>query len=379
MKIGYDAKRAAHNFTGLGNYSRYIIDGVIVNDNNEIVLYNPKRSAEKEYKVLLENPKVSEVLPSNWFKRAFASFWRSFFLSRELRKDKIDIFHGLSNELPRMIRRRGVLSVVSIHDIIFRRLPHCYRFIDRVIYDYKFRYACKIADRVIAISECTKRDIIEYYNIDPDKITVIYQGCSSIFKQEYSSQFKEEVTKRYALPKKFILNVGTLEERKNLALIVRSLHNLPEDVHIVAVGRRTKYSDAVAEYARINNLSSRVHMLHSVRYADLPVIYSLAEIFAYPSRYEGFGIPIIEAISSGLAVIAATGSCLEEAGGDGAIYVNPDSVEEFTQAAKTLLDSPDKRMMLVQKGREYIKKFDDKVIANQIIETYKKELAKRGK
>lgn len=368
MRIGYDAKRAAHNFTGLGNYSRYVIEGVAKNCDFEISLYTPRKSFNGEYQALYGLRKMSEITPRTFLSRKFSSIWRSFSMVKEIRRNKTDVFHGLSNELPFGIAKSGAKSVVTIHDLIFLRLPHCYKRIDRMIYNYKFRYACEHADRVLAISECTKRDIIEYYHIDPTKISVIYQGCADMFRKKATEELKEEVKKLYHLPDKYILNVGTLEERKNLFLIVKSLIYLPKEIHVVAVGRGTPYSDMVTEYARIHNLSDRVHLLHKVNYAHLPALYQSAEIFAYPSHYEGFGIPIIEAISSGLAVIAATGSCLEEAGGDGAIYVDPNSVEEFVDAAKELLDGD--REEILKKGREHIKKFEREKLSKQIIELY---------
>lgn len=368
MRIGYDAKRAAHNFTGLGNYSRYVIEGVAKNCNFDIYLYNPRESKNGEYQALYRLREISEITPRTFLSRKFSSLWRSFAMIREIQRNKIDIFHGLSNELPFGITKSGAKSVVTIHDLIFLRLPHCYKPIDRTIYNYKFRYACEHSDRIIAVSECTKRDIIEYYHINPDKITVIYQGCADMFREKVSPELKEEVKGVYNLPDKYILNVGTLEERKNLFLIVKSLTYLPKDIHVVAVGRGTPYSEMILEYARIHKLSDRVHLLHKVKYTHLPALYQNAKIFAYPSHYEGFGIPIIEAISSGLAVIAATGSCLEEAGGEGAIYVNPNSVEEFTEAAQKLL-SEDKEE-IIKKGKEHIKKFERGKLSKEIIELY---------
>lgn len=368
MRIGYDAKRAAHNFTGLGNYSRYVIEGVAKNSDFDIFLYTPRTSQNGEYKALYGLGKITEITPRSFLSRKFSSLWRSFSVVDEIRRNKSDLFHGLSNELPFGIEKSGAKSVVTIHDLIFLRLPHCYKAIDRMIYNYKFRYACNHADRIIAVSECTKRDIVEYYHIDPTKISVIYQGCADMFREEATPEMKEEVKAVYNLPEKYILNVGTLEERKNLFLIVKSLLYLPKDVHVVAVGRGTSYSEMITEYARIHHLTERVHMLHKVKYAHLPALYQNATLFAYPSHYEGFGIPVIEAINSGLAVIAATGSCLEEAGGEGAIYVDPNSVEEFTEAAQKLLKGNNEE--LIRKGKEHIKKFEREKLSKQIIRLY---------
>ena len=373
MKIGYDSKRAANNFTGLGNYSRYVIGGVSKNYiNANFTLYVPRTSRNNEYQALFSNSSISEVSPKSTLGKKIPSLWRSFWISNQIKKDKIDIYHGLSNELPFGINRTGAKSIVTIHDLIFLRLPKCYKFFDRLIYNYKFKYACKKANYIVAVSECTKRDIIEYYGINPDKILVIYQGCNSMFQKPVSENLKKEITEIYNLPKRFILNVGTIEERKNLFLIVKSLSQLPDDVHIVAVGRKTKYSDIIMEYVVNNGLTSRVHFLHNVKFTHLPAIYHNAEVFAYPSRYEGFGIPIIEAINCGIPVIAATGSCLEEAGGEGAYYVSPDSVEEFVDCANKLLNNKELAQDVINKGKSHIRKFDNTLLAKNMITLYKK-------
>lgn len=370
MRIGYDAKRAAANFTGLGNYSRYIIKNITELRSDDIILYTPRTSENGEYRSLFVSDRIKERTPVSFLCRKISSLWRSFFEVAQIRRDNIELFHGLSNELPFSIARSKAASVVTIHDLIFRRLPHCYKPIDRFIYNIKFRYACRNADRVIAISECTKRDIVEFYGIDPQRISVVYQSCSHIFKQDTTEEQKESVRVKYNLPSKFILNVGTLEERKNLFLIVKSLVRLPKDVHLVAVGRRTPYSDMVKEYARIHGVEERLHMIHKMKYEDLPVVYRCADLFAYPSHYEGFGIPVIEAINSSLAVIAATGSCLEEAGGGGAVYIDPYSEDEFVAAAVRLLGDAEYRESIIKCGREYILRFDDKILAQQMYGIY---------
>lgn len=373
MKIGYDAKRAAANFTGLGNYSRYVISGIAEESSrNDISLYVPRVSKNVEYRDLLSFSNVSEHLPQSTLGTKFSSLWRSFSIVNQLKRDKIEIYHGLSNELPFGINKTAIKSVVTIHDLIFLRLPFCYKFIDRFIYNIKFRYACKNSDKIIAVSECTKRDIIEFYGINPQKVEVIYQGCNKMFKEQSTAQQKEDVRSTYNLPERYILNVGTLEKRKNLFLIVKALKNLPEDIHLVAVGRRTSYSDMVMQYAKTNGISHRVHYLHKVAFKHLPAMYQCAEVFAYPSYYEGFGIPLIEAINCGLPVVAATGSCLEEAAGEGAIYVNPDNVEQFQEVINKLLNDRELRAKLINAGKEHIKKFDEKLLAMKILELYEK-------
>ena len=180
----------------------------------------------------------------------------------------------------------------------------------------------------------------------------------------------EDVRKRLSLPERYILSVGTIEERKNTALIVRALPAIPE-LSLVIVGKRTAYTSYVEATAKECKVQDRVHILSGVDTADLPAVYRMADVFVYPSRYEGFGIPVLEALCSGVPVISATGSCLEEAGGDAAIYVDPDSVEELTRKIVQVLTDRTLRNTMVGKGYVYSSGFTEEVLADRLMEIYR--------
>ena len=379
MKIGFDGKRAAQNFTGLGNYSRYALEAMLEHyPNEEYNVYIPKDVDNAMFNGILarSNARMGKHLPQSSLARKFKSLWRVWGVTDVVAADGVQVFHGLSNELPLNIRSvsPGVRSVVTVHDVIFRRLPKCYPVIDRKIYDFKFRRACRNADHVIAVSECTKRDIVKDYGISPDKVTVIYQGCDPLFAQPVAPERIAQVRLKYSLPDKFIVSVGTIEERKNLLSVVKALLLLPQDVHLVAVGRRTKYTSLVDRFVAENGLQERVHLLHGVPYIDLPVIYRCADVFAYMSLYEGFGIPLLEALNSRVPVIAATGSCLEEAGGPGSLYVAPFDVEAIAGAVQQCL-LPVVKEKMVADGVEWASRFTMEQFAHQTMECYKKVLA----
>ncbi len=361
MKIGYDGKRAVQNFTGLGNYSRYVLE--VLNSHvsqNEYVLYAPRYRSSRVFDSLLKRcPSLHCIYPTGIW-RKLKSLWRVWGVTSKLLSDGVNIFHGLSGELPLNIGRvPQIKSVVTVHDLIFLRYPSYYKWIDRKIYTYKFKKACKNADVIVAISECTKRDIISYFHIPQDKIEVIYQGCDASFTSVASDAQKAEVAKRYLLPEKYILNVGSIEERKNVLLAVKALEQLPADIHMVVVGRRTPYTDIVETYAKKHGVMDRLHILSGVTFNDLPAIYQQASIFVYPSRFEGFGIPIIEALHSGVPVVAATGSCLEEAGGPDSIYLHPDDEQAMADVLKALISDNDKRTRMIARGKEYVARFSE--------------------
>ena len=376
MKIGFDAKRAAQNRTGLGNYSRFVIRGLLdAFPGNQYVAYVPNERRMQYFDEIPSKDKIRMCFPAASIWKHLRSLWRVFGITDDIKRDDIEILHGLSNELPLNIRKAGCKSVVTIHDLIFLHYPKYYHFIDRKIYNYKFRRACENADRVIAVSEFTKREIIRYYGIDECKIDVVYQGCDPVFEKDVSDEAKKNVSISHNLPERFLLYVGSIEERKNLMLAVKAvamLHKKGEDINLVAVGRRTPYLNEIVDYAESNGISHLLHIRHGVNYNDLPVFYKLATAFVYPSRIEGFGIPMLEAITSGLPAIGCTGSCLEEAGGPSSLYVNPDDAEGMAAAIHSVFTDISLRENMISQGKEYARRFDINRLSNDLYAVYKK-------
>lgn len=373
MKIAFDAKRAAVNMTGLGNYSRLVIEQLAETfPDDSLQLYSPRKGNSPRLSKIMAMPNVSWHIPQT---KIPGIIWRTWGITSELIKNPPEIFHGLSNELPLNIRKAtGVKSVVTIHDLIYRTLPQCYKPADRIIYDFKYRRACINADRIIAVSKCTARDITKIYGIDPDKIDVVYQGCDNSFAIRPGKDKLDNVRLKYSLPEKFILQVGTIELRKNLGLTIRALSALPEEIFLVAVGSGKEYLKEMKDLASRLGLEKRIVFLSNLPFEDLPAIYRLSEAVAYPSRYEGFGIPILEALQSGRPVVAAKGSCLEEAGGEGALYIDPDAPREMAEALSSVLYDTDLRKSMTAKGYLHAAKFSNSEIAAKVHAVYEKTL-----
>lgn len=371
MIIGLDAKRIVRNGTGLGSYGRTLVNdlAVIVPDDTCLRLYAPDGGEERYRTQVNESPRIEMVYPHG---RVCKSLWRSRGIVSDLLRDGVNLYHGLSGELPLTIHKSGIRSVVTIHDLIFMRHPEYYHWLDTKIYAWKFRQTVREADRIIAISECTKRDIIHYGGVDPDKIDLIYQSCSTHFHVRESEDKLQDVHARYTLPARYIINVGTIEQRKNILLAVKALHYLPDELSLIIVGRSTPYAETVRKYAQTHGLVHRVRILHGVPNTDLPAIYQMAEACVYPSRYEGFGIPIIEAIQSGLPVVACTGSCLEEAGGPDSLYVHPDDSQGMANAISQVLKGSPGRENRVARSMEYVHRFEGNNVARQVWDVYEK-------
>jgi len=379
MNIGFDAKRAFHNGTGLGHYSRSLLQSLSdYYPEHQYYLFNPKPGS-----FTVNGSKLEEVLPAGWLSKLFSSAWRSSWVKKDLLRLKIGLYHGLSHEIPIGIRQTGIKSVVTIHDLIHERYPEQYNAIDVKIYQRKFRYACDQADRVIAISEQTKRDIIEFYKIPAEKITVCYQSCNPAFGITVSEEEKRKVKERYGLPEQFFLSVGSVIERKNLLNSCKAIFLLRNemDIPLVVIGDGGKYKQQVKDFVLQNGLEKKVIFLSekpSARSsasfksaADFPAIYQSATAMIYPSFFEGFGIPVLEALWSRLPVITSDASCLPEAGGDGAFYVNPASAEDIATGMKKIVSDKKFAADMIEKGWAHAQKFSPQQCAEAIMNVYK--------
>lgn len=361
MKIAFDAKRFFNNGSGLGNYSRDLVRILATHfPENEYILLNKNKS--ERGKEILNFPNVGFKETSK------GNFSRQFQLGKDAQNLDADIFHGLSGELPLKWNSKKIKKIVTIHDLIFVRFPQYYSWFDRKIHFWKFKKAAKSADLIIAISEQTKRDIIEFLKVPESKIVVVYQGCHASFKENQSKEFIEITAKKFNLPKRFILNVGTIEERKNLLSIVKAVNET--EIPLVVVGKKTDYFKKVQKFITKNKLENQIYFLENVSMEELAAIYKLADIFVYPSFFEGFGIPVIEALFSKTVTITSNTSCLPEAGGSDSVYIDPKNYLDLQSKIKFLWDSESERNRRADKGFEFVQKFNDQVIAEKLMKLY---------
>jgi glycosyltransferase involved in cell wall biosynthesis len=368
MRIGFDAKRAFANKTGLGNYSRFVLDSLMLFEKkHDYLAYTPKNNQN----LFPAFPANAIHLPESFLDKKLSAYWRYSSITSQLKKDNVNVFHGLSNEIPQGLQKAGIRSVVTIHDLIFERLPNLFKPIDRAIYRHKFHSACDRADVVVAISEQTKRDLIELYQIEKNKIQVIYQDCNPVFKQVVPAEEIDKILAGYNIQQPYILSVGTLEERKNQHRLVEAFAALKNtEFQLVLVGKPTPYTQTIRDIITKSGVEKQVTILNNVPTGHLPALYQRAEIFAYISIYEGFGIPVLEALHSGTPVLAAKGSCLEEAGGAGGLYADPYKTEDISDQLKTLMTDVSLRKSLVLAGQTHIAQFTGEHIASQLADLY---------
>ena len=366
LTIGFDAKRYFLNYTGLGNYSRDLIRILEKHyPDNNYIKYTPKLGDNLTAKQLadkriqLPTSKISKMLPM---------VWRNWNIISDLKRDKVEIYHGLSGEIPIGLQKTGIKSVVTIHDLIFLRYPELYRAVDRWIYDQKAKYAVENADRIIAISEQTKQDLMSYYHVPEDKISVIYQVSHPAFKSEKTEEEKERIRLKYNLPRDFVLNVGSIEPRKNAFQIVKAIEGL--EIPLVIIGKETPYTQSIKEYIASKGMENQVIFMKGLSMEELATIYAMANIFIYPSKFEGFGIPIIEALYSGTPVITTNSGVFPEAAGPFSNYIDPENVAEIRKSIQLILSDSELANKMAVKGREYAQRFNDEIIAQQIMGLY---------
>lgn len=383
MRIGFDAKRFFHNTTGLGNYSRTLVNGLAnYYPQHEYILFNPKPVSP--YSLPAAN-NTFEVNPAGFLSITFPSLWRSVWMCDDIRAQKLDLFHGLSHELPKGIGRSGVKSVVTIHDLIFERYPEQYGSYEVRMHRHKIQHACRFADVIIAASEHTKKDLAERYKVSEEKVVVAYQSCDPVFSNPPDFDLQAKLRLHYHLPDRFFLYVGSIIERKNLLGICEAMQRMPKEsaIPLVIVGTGTGvYMKKLEAYIAASGLEKRILFLSKKASApaaynishtnNLAALYQMSTALVYPSFFEGFGIPVLEALTSGVPAITSRQTSMEEISGDAACLISPGSAEEIATAMMRLQNDEQLRASLSAKGRERAKAFSLQNCTDHLMNIYQK-------
>lgn len=370
MHIGFDAKRFFHNATGLGNYSRSTILGLVkCFPEHRYFLYAARVSGEHCTTAAQQGLAVQKASPAG---NAFPALWRSFALPSAARRDRLDIFHGLSHELPFTSFPATTHTVVSVHDLLFLTHPHRYPQADRALYALKYRASCRRADLVVAISEHTAEEVRKYFGIPAGRIRVAYQSCDPAFTVRVDEARLQQLRRMYGLSGEYILFVGSLIPRKGVDTLLRALAALPSSIRpeLAVVGAGPQEKD-LRRHADTLGLAAGTRFLGRVPPADLPGLYQMAHVFAYPSEAEGFGIPILEALYSRVPVITSTGSCFREAGGDAALYAPPGDVPALTEVLERVVTDKSLRRDMVEKGAAHAENFRIEKTSARLMDIYK--------
>jgi glycosyltransferase involved in cell wall biosynthesis len=357
MKIGFDAKRYFHNRTGLGNYSRDLV--------NELCVQFPSNN----YFLFDKKPDLS-LVPNNAIAVAPhrpSSIWRVHGMIKEMQLYQLDVFHGLSNELPYGKYPKQIKKIVTIHDVIFRLFPEQYALIDRSIYHEKTRHAVKIADTVIATSKATANDLMHFYHQEESKIKVVYQTCGEAHKADHSEASISHFRNIYHLQEPYLLYVSSFQTRKNHLPLIKAFAALKQNkVKLVLAGRKGETYDNCVRLIKALQLENMVNLVDDISYENLPLLYRGAQGFIYPSMIEGFGIPLTEAAFAGLPMAVNDIAVFREIAPEGTLFFDVNQSDSMVNALQLLLQI-DKNTVQYS---EHLKQFDSVKISKQLIGIY---------
>lgn len=372
--IGFDARYAPIEGSSRGSYARQLIAALAeaAPRRSYLRMYVAQSGTCRELERLAERHNVEVMAPDGSLWRKLKSLWRTWPIVRDLGRGDVELFHSLDASLPFGLARRNIRSVVTVHSLDFLAVASLYNPLMSLYRRLMLASAVHRADRVIAVSECVKRDIVRHFGIDSDKVDVIYRPCHPRFAAPIDAERLASTAACRLLPKRYILTVGTKGAKQNVVTIIESLQKLPSDLHLVIVGRATKYAKHLRHRAKLLGMEHRVHLLHDVEREEMPAIYRLATAYVHLARYEGFATPIVEALTVGVPVVAARGSSLEEAGGASSIYIEANDRSALVRSIEGILLDEELRSEMISGGREHVSRFRPEVMAYNVMNCYRR-------
>jgi glycosyltransferase involved in cell wall biosynthesis len=375
MKIGIDASRYGHSeATGVEWYSFYIINNLIEliagRKNDELVLYSKHHiNFDKQIREIVKKNK-KQIKNKLLYARKLWTLWK---LSKEMKNNPPDVLFVPSHVLPLKLPKK---SVIMIHDVAFKHLRKSYSYFAYHYLDWSTKFAVKHATKIIVPSEATEDDLVRYYHCPKDKIEVVYHGFDApdLKSKDIDKVFKEsEIFKYFEIKKdsKYILFVGRLESKKNLIRLVEGFAEYAEthsDYRLILAGKRGVGFDELLKVVKQKELLERVLMPGYVTEEEKAALYKYCEVFAFPSFYEGFGLPILEAFYYKKPVLTSHVSCLPEVAGDAAYYVDPFNPGLIAKGLEKLVVDKNYREKLVILGQERLKLFKWKDSAKKTLD-----------
>lgn len=362
MKIGIDCRLHYYNRAGIGRYIRNLVRELpeCVTDEMELVLFQSRRERERlSAAPALHRRRV--VTPAH-------HRWERWLLAAEIAPRKVDVLHSPDHVAP---NRVGWQSVVTVLDLAFLAHPEAYSAASLVYYTQVFRTLSQAA-KVITISDFTRQEVLNRISIAPEKVVTTQLAVDPGYYPRSQSEC-EDVASRLEVPDSYFLVVGTIEARKNLERLIAAYALLPRKgrPHLVFAGGRGYHYDRVLEAVQEYRLEDQVRFLGYVGDEDLPMLYSGAAGLLYPSRYEGFGLPILEAMACGCPVVTSNRGSMAEVAGNAAILVDPNSAESIAHGIADLLDSSSVRAGLIAKGSARVQEFSWRTAAEQTLDVYR--------
>jgi len=376
MKIAIDATILRSQNTGTGFYVINLLNGLMKYDKeNEYIVFGNKEIIKKFVFLNNKNFRIENVIFKN---RIVRVLWQLFILPFKLKKLNVNILHSTNYITP--LFKFNLKFIVTIHDLTFIIFPEKFTIVKRLFFRFMVPIFIRRADKVITVSENTKNDIIKFLKVPKEKISVTFETYNECYDSEIKKEDSKKILDKYGINKNYFLFVGMIEPRKNILSILKAFIELDDelDEDLVIVGKKGWYYREIEEFMEnIKNkrLKNRIIFTGFVSEKELVSIYKNAEIFIYPSFYEGFGIPPLEAMVCGVPVITSNTSSIPEVVGDAAIKIDPYNYIELKEAIKVLKHNPQKKEEMSEKGKEQSKKFSSKKFAENTINIYKKAVS----
>jgi glycosyltransferase involved in cell wall biosynthesis len=375
MRICLDISPAVHHRAGLGRYAQELTTALVATDqqNEYVAFYQHPRDAEVDAPLDRLPRLTSDLDTKPWrFSALLAYFLR---IPQDRMFPGIDLFHATDHLLPRL---HGIKTVFTLHDLIYCVHPETHKPLNRWFLTLMMPRFLRMADAVIAISENTRQDAVRFYHLEEDKIHVVYEGVNPSFRPAPAGAIAE-IRRLYSLPDRFILYLGTIEPRKNLITLLEAYRHLlrgDSELRLVIAGKKGWLYTGFFERMREWGLEEQVLFPGFIPEADLPALYSAADLFVFPSLYEGFGLPILEAMACGTAVVSSNTSSLPEIVGDAALTVDPQDTGAWVTALTEVLGNEQLREELRTKGLQQARKFSWEKTARETLEVYRKVLSR---
>ena len=371
MRIAIDLSPAIHQKAGLGRYARTLTEHLVTQDRaNEYVAFTHGQfTADALSPALCTLPRANVPLDVRpWRMGVWLAHALGFSFDRIL--PAVDVFHATEHLLPPLKKAK---TVFTLHDLVFKLFPEYHLPLNHWFLTSAMPHFLRRADAIIAVSECTKRDAIQFYNVPPEKISVIYEGVNPTLKPITDPSCIAEARVRYARNKPFLLFLGTIEPRKNIPALVDALQilrgrGLPH--RLLIAGRKGWLFEGVFDHVRRTGMETQVDFLDYVADQDLPALFAACDAFVFPSLYEGFGLTPLEAMACGAPVVCSNTSSLPEVVGDAALLVNPRDVGEIAAAVERVVTDAALRNELRAKGFAQAAKFSWERAARETLAVY---------
>lgn len=376
-RLGFDGVRALRNATGLGNYARHLLRGLRqVAPGLDLHLYSPSPPRPEFAGFADAIGATVHLPPRGWRTAGLRAVWRTTRLGQTVARDGMALYHGLTHEIPRDLPETGVPSLVTVHDLLFLTHPELFPVVDRQSYAWRYRWSIEHATALVAVSEHTRQELHGHLGVALDRIVVIPPARDPRFAKECSDEARAAVRARHDLPAQYLIMVGTLEPRKNHRLALQALAQLGADAPpLVLVGRDGGSAAELQLEARRLGIADRTLFRDTVTDEELPALLQGATLALYLSRAEGFGMPIIEAMSAAVPMIVSAGPHLRDAGGEAVLVVDPDDSSALAEAIRALLGDPARRAALAAAGTHHAGGFDAAALARRLLRVYDAVLA----